>query len=212
MHKHPAASRISRERRGIHHQRVKLHLVHPPLHSISYIDSSAFADRNSGRRGRANPPAPLGYDAPPAGLRWGAIPYRAKSFRTRGTVASAHAIPLQYGLHEMSIAASVLDAVRAETARQGGGRVTRAGLRIGELSGVATESLRFCLEVLVADSDLAALAFEIEFVPWTRRCRACAAVFPVADAQPACTACGSGDTEAAGGDQMELSFLELEEP
>src|SRR5450759_879734 len=83
----------------------------------------------------------------------------------------------------MSIAASVLDAVRAESALHGGARVTRAGLRIGELSGVAVESLRFCLEVLVADTDLAALGFEIELAPGTRRCRACAAVFRVMDAR-----------------------------
>ena len=112
----------------------------------------------------------------------------------------------------MSIAASVLDALQAESALHGGARITRAGLRIGELSGVAVESLRFCLEMLVADTDLAALSFEIESAPWTRRCRACATVFRVIDSRPECTACGSDDTEAAGGDQMELSFLELEEP
>jgi hydrogenase nickel incorporation protein HypA/HybF len=112
----------------------------------------------------------------------------------------------------MSIAASVLDAVRAESALHGGARVTRAGLRIGELSGVAVDSLRFCLDVLVVDTDLAALSFEIECVPWTRRCLACGTVFPVTDSRPECTACESGDTEAAGGDQMELSFVELEEP
>jgi Zn finger protein HypA/HybF involved in hydrogenase expression len=39
----------------------------------------------------------------------------------------------------------VLDAVQAEAALHGGARVTRAGLRIGELSGVEVESLRFCL-------------------------------------------------------------------
>ena len=127
-------------------------------------------------------------------------------------LAAARAIPLQYGLHEMSIAASVLDALRAESALHGGARVTRAGLRIGELSGVAVDSLRFCLEVLVADTDLAPLAFEFESSPWTRRCRACAAVFPVIDARPQCATCGSEDTEAAGGDQLELSYLELEEP
>jgi hydrogenase nickel incorporation protein HypA/HybF len=127
-------------------------------------------------------------------------------------LAAARAILLQYGLHEMSIAASVLGAVRAESVLHGGARVTRAGLRIGELSGVEVESLRFCLEVLVTDTDLAALGFEIEVAPWTRRCRACHAVFRVSDARPACAVCGSGDTEAAGGDQMELSFLELEEP
>jgi hypothetical protein len=51
----------------------------------------------------------------------------------------------------------------------------------------------------------------IEFAPWTRRCGVCAADFRVTDARPECSACGSGDTETAGGDQMELSLLELEE-
>jgi hydrogenase nickel incorporation protein HypA/HybF len=112
----------------------------------------------------------------------------------------------------MSIAAAVLDAVRAETALHAGARASRAGLRIGELSGVEPESLRFCLETLVADSDLDPLAFEFELRPWTRRCRACGAEFRVRDWNPNCPACGSADTEAAGGDEMDLSFLELEEP
>ena len=112
----------------------------------------------------------------------------------------------------MSIAAAVLDSLRAEAANHGGARVARAGLRIGELSGVEPESLRFCLETLVSGSDLDPLAFDFEICPWTRRCRACAAVFRVLEWNPACSTCGSADTEAAGGDQMELTCLELEEP
>ena len=112
----------------------------------------------------------------------------------------------------MSIAAAVLDALRAEAANHGGTHVARAGLRIGELSGVEPESLRFCLETMVAGSDLDPLAFEFEICPWTRRCRACGAEFRVLEWNPACSACGSPDTEAAGGAQMELTYLELEEP
>ena len=111
----------------------------------------------------------------------------------------------------MSIAAAVLETLRAESANHGAARVARAGLRIGELSGVEPESLRFCLETLVADSDLDPLAFDFEICPWTRRCRACGAVFHVVEWNPACSTCGSADTEAAGGDQMELTYLELEE-
>jgi len=112
----------------------------------------------------------------------------------------------------MSIAAAVLEAVRAEAERHSGSRVTRAGLRIGELSGVEPESLRFCLETLVSGTDLEPLTFELEICPWTRRCRRCGAAFRVLDYQPDCTACGSADTDASGGDQMELSYVELEEP
>jgi hydrogenase nickel incorporation protein HypA/HybF len=111
----------------------------------------------------------------------------------------------------MSIAASVLDAVRAESLLHGASRVTRAGLRIGELSGVEIESLRFCLDALVTGTDLAPLAFELDPVPWTRRCRACGAVFRVLDSQPACAVCASTATDPDGGDQLELSFVELEE-
>src|ERR1035437_2020390 len=107
----------------------------------------------------------------------------------------------------MSIAAAVLESLRAESASRGGARITRAGLRIGELSGVEPESLRFCLETLVSGIDLDPLAFDFELCPWTRRCRVCGAQFRVVEWNPACAVCGSADTEAAGGDQMELSFL-----
>ena len=112
----------------------------------------------------------------------------------------------------MSIAASVLDAVRAESLLHGGVRVTRAGLRIGELSGVSLDSLRFCLEALVAGTDLAPLPFDFDPVPWTRRCTACDTTFRVVNSQPACPACASPNTLPADGDQLELSFIELEEP
>jgi hydrogenase nickel incorporation protein HypA/HybF len=112
----------------------------------------------------------------------------------------------------MSIAAAVLDAVRTETATHPGSRAAKAGLRVGELSGVEPESLRFCLECLVAGSDLEPLSFDIEFMPWTRRCLACGREFRVSDGDPACALCGARDSEAAGGDELQLSYLELEEP
>jgi hydrogenase nickel incorporation protein HypA/HybF len=112
----------------------------------------------------------------------------------------------------MSIAAAVLDAVRSEAAARPGAKPLRAGLRIGELSGVEPDSLRFCLEALIFETDLESLTFEFEILHWTRRCRACGSVFRVENWNPACSACKSPDTEAAGGDEMELSYLELEEP
>jgi hydrogenase nickel incorporation protein HypA/HybF len=110
----------------------------------------------------------------------------------------------------MSIAASVLDAVRAESLHHGA-HITRAGLRIGEISGVEIESLRFCLEALVPGSGLEPLAFELEPVPWTRRCHACGTAFRVVEYQPQCAACASPLTWPEDGDQLEISFVELED-
>ena len=111
----------------------------------------------------------------------------------------------------MSIAAAVLDGLRAEAEGRPGQRPVRAGLRIGELSGVEPEALRFCLEVLVSGTDLESLAFELEVCPWQRRCRHCNTTFRVIDYNLACASCGSSETDAAGGDQMELAYLELED-
>lgn len=68
-------------------------------------------------------------------------------------------------MHEMSIASSVLDTVRLEAVKYADAHVTRVGLRIGEWSGVDTESLRFCFEVLVTGTELEPLDLEIDFCP-----------------------------------------------
>jgi len=68
-------------------------------------------------------------------------------------------------MHEMGIADSVIEAVRAEITRHPGARATRVGLRLGEWAGVDEHSLRFCLEVLVQGTELEPLALEIDFRP-----------------------------------------------
>ena len=62
----------------------------------------------------------------------------------------------------MGIASSVIEAVRAEAARRPGARITKVGMRIGELSGVDRESLSFCYEALVKDTELESAVLAIE--------------------------------------------------
>ena len=70
--------------------------------------------------------------------------------------------PYSDRMHEVGIAASVLDAVRAQVAQRSGVRATAVGVRIGALAGVDAESLRFGFDALVNDSDLEPLRLEIE--------------------------------------------------
>jgi hydrogenase nickel incorporation protein HypA/HybF len=67
-------------------------------------------------------------------------------------------------MHEMGIAESILDAVRKEAAMRPGFRVGKVGLRLGDLSGVDTESLSFCFDALVLGTDLAPLELAIDYV------------------------------------------------
>jgi hydrogenase nickel incorporation protein HypA/HybF len=65
-------------------------------------------------------------------------------------------------MHEMGIANSVIEAVRAEAARRPGARITKVGIRIGEFAGVDRESLTFCFDVLVRDTEIASAVLAIE--------------------------------------------------
>ncbi|HUP45520.1 MAG TPA: hydrogenase maturation nickel metallochaperone HypA [Thermoanaerobaculia bacterium] len=65
-------------------------------------------------------------------------------------------------MHELGIAASVLDAVRTEVGMRPGYRATGVGLRIGALAGLDPDSLRFGFEAMVSDSDLDPLRLEVE--------------------------------------------------
>jgi len=65
-------------------------------------------------------------------------------------------------MHEMGIANSVIEAVRAEAERHPGARVIKVGLRIGELAAVDQASLTFCFGALVKDTDLESAVLAIE--------------------------------------------------
>ena len=112
----------------------------------------------------------------------------------------------------MSIATALADGVRAEIQQRGGARVQAVGVRIGELSGVDAESLRFCWDVLLSGTDLDGVRLEIENRPWLQRCSRCGNSFPVENYNIECPACGSAETKPAGGSELELAWLELEGP
>jgi len=115
-------------------------------------------------------------------------------------------------MHEMSIATSVLEAVEAEAERHGGGRVLKIGLRIGEWSGVDPEALRFCFDALVADRETTPPALEIDFRPRQNRCPSCGTVFALKDFEIQCPNCSAAVTEPVSGNELEVAFIELEEP
>lgn len=114
-------------------------------------------------------------------------------------------------MHELSIANSVLEAVREEVRRRPGAHPRKVGLRIGELAGVDPEALRFSFEVLVRGTEFEPLALEIEPSQRRQRCPACGREFAVVDYNVVCPGCGTLHTECIAGDELDLMYLELEQ-
>lgn len=115
-------------------------------------------------------------------------------------------------MHELSIANSILDAARAEASRHPGARLAKVGVRIGELAGVDSAALQFGFEALTLGTELEGLILEIEYKPREHRCADCGTRFRVIAYRTACPRCGASETRCVSGDELEIAYLELEEP
>jgi hydrogenase nickel incorporation protein HypA/HybF len=113
-------------------------------------------------------------------------------------------------MHELSIAESILEAVRTEVALHPGTRPTRVGLRIGELAAVDVDSLSFCFEAVVRGTEWDGLQLDARVCPQRRRCGDCGVEFAVVDYNAQCTGCAGNNTTLISGDELDFDYLEVE--
>ncbi len=114
------------------------------------------------------------------------------------------------GMHELGIATSILECVQAEALRHPDGRITKVGVKIGELSGVDRDALQFGFEVLVKDTEWEALVLELESVPRMQRCSKCAYEFRMTDFDPRCPLCGELGTQCISGEELDIVYMEVD--
>ena len=115
-------------------------------------------------------------------------------------------------VHEVGIAASILESVEAEARRRPGARFEVVGVRIGELSNVDKDALEFAFEALTRNTPLAGLRLEVEWCARRQKCLDCAAEFAVREFDLRCPSCGTDKTSCIGGTELDIAYLELEEP
>ena len=113
-------------------------------------------------------------------------------------------------MHELSIAQSIADSAREHAAAHGGRRVLRIGVRVGEISGVAVESLEFCFGLTVKDTDLDGATLDLERIAVRYRCASCGHEFHPVEFLADCPACGEAGATMVAGEELGLSYLELE--
>jgi hydrogenase nickel incorporation protein HypA/HybF len=113
-------------------------------------------------------------------------------------------------MHELSIAESILAAVRKEVASRPGSRPIRVGLRIGELTAVDVDSLTFCFEAVLKGTDWESLQLDARVCQIRRICNDCSNEFAVVEYDANCPACGSASTKMSSGDELDFDYLEVE--
>ena len=115
-------------------------------------------------------------------------------------------------MHEMGIALEIIDIVKASIpADMPDAAVARVNLKVGKLSAIVPESLRFCFGVAVKDTQLDGADLNIEEVPVVIRCEACHQERIVTEPVFSCAACGSGQVTLVSGKELDIVSIELAE-
>jgi hydrogenase nickel incorporation protein HypA/HybF len=110
-------------------------------------------------------------------------------------------------MHELAITQSLVDAVTEHTK---GAAVAVVYLRVGKLSGVVPDAMRFCFEMVTDGSPLEGARLEIEEPEGVGRCRACGSDFTLPDLILLCP-CGSADVQLLSGRELSLKSVEVAE-
>jgi hydrogenase nickel incorporation protein HypA/HybF len=113
-------------------------------------------------------------------------------------------------VHELSIAESILHAVRKELEKHPGSRPIRVGLRIGELAAVDVDSLTFCFEAVLSGTAWEGLQLDARLCPQRRNCKDCGNEFAVVEYNSNCPVCSGSNTAAISGDELDFDYLEIE--
>lgn len=115
-------------------------------------------------------------------------------------------------MHELSIAASIVDAVAESMAAYPGARVEEVRLRVGALASVVEDSLVFCWGITTEGTALAGARLVVKTVPVVTRCQACGQDGELESLQSfRCQHCGEPCGNLIQGRELEIESIEIDE-
>ena len=115
-------------------------------------------------------------------------------------------------MHELSIANDILDIARRHVPSGEQEAVEKIVVRIGDMAGVAHESLAFSFSAAAQETPFAHAQLEIERVPLTGSCNRCGETSTLDPAAPVCSRCRSRDIAVMSGTELQVARIILREP
>ena len=113
-------------------------------------------------------------------------------------------------MHELSIAMNILDIAAEESLRRNGAQIDAVHIRLGQLSGVARESLVSAYELAREMSPQAGPRLVIEEVPVRAWCETCRSEQQIASIQELiCPICGNFTPDIVSGRELEVMAMEI---
>ena len=110
-------------------------------------------------------------------------------------------------MHELSITMNIV-AIVTEAAH--GRPVRRVTLEVGKLSGVMSDAIAFCFEVVARGTTAEGAELEIREIDGSARCRSCGAEFETDTLFQPCL-CGSRKLDRLRGEELKIKSIEIME-
>jgi len=115
-------------------------------------------------------------------------------------------------VHELSIASRIVELVGEQVCAAGGGRVAAVTLKIGTLSCVHEDALRFSFNLAREGTPLADAELRVVTVPVVIWCAACGREVTLPGIQKfACPECGTPSGDIRAGRELDLESIELDD-
>ncbi len=113
-------------------------------------------------------------------------------------------------MHELSIAQSIVEAVEERATACNASSVKSVRLKIGEASGIVSDSLTFCFEMIASlEPTLANAKLLIDTIPHRAHCRHCATEFTVMNYIAQCPTCQEFSNDIISGTELQIVEMEI---
>ena len=111
-------------------------------------------------------------------------------------------------MHELSIAENILEILKSNMGE--GDSAIRIKVRVGDLAGVAVDSLVFCFDAITDGTPFRETRLEIERVGVTARCSRCESIQEIHEFRFKCSSCDSDDVEIVAGNELQVVEIEVD--
>jgi hydrogenase nickel incorporation protein HypA/HybF len=112
-------------------------------------------------------------------------------------------------MHELAIAQSILEIVTQSVPVDQKPDVRLIRLKVGKLTGVISDSLKFCFGAIVSDTPLKDASLAIETIPAVFFCPDCGHKFEIEDLAFFCPVCKSINIKMITGSELDITQIEL---
>jgi len=113
-------------------------------------------------------------------------------------------------MHELALSQNIVDLVVERARREGVRAVSRITIEVGAAAAVESDALRFCFDVVTADTVAKGAELVIETIALQARCRTCAACFEPASLVSPCPRCGAYGSSLERGAELRVKSFDGE--